>query len=159
MITMRALFGEGIGFATPIDSVKNALPNLLKRKKVPHAYLGLKMQTLSPELAESVGLPSRQEGVFLQGVAPRSPAEQAGLRAGDLIIEVDGRRVRRLDEVQNRVRVAAVGAKLSMKLKRGEKGLAATLVTADVRKLKEGVQKQKKAAAAASGPNTILMVP
>merc|ERR550534_1882966 len=44
IISMRALFGEGIGFAIPIDSVKQALPLLLKRKSVPHAYLGVKME-------------------------------------------------------------------------------------------------------------------
>ena len=43
MISMRALFGEGIGFAIPVDSIRSALPSLISKKKVPRPYIGLKM--------------------------------------------------------------------------------------------------------------------
>lgn len=45
MISMRALFGEGIGFAIPVDSIRSALPSLISKKKVPRPYIGVKMKS------------------------------------------------------------------------------------------------------------------
>lgn len=55
IISMRALFGEGIGFAIPIDAVKAALPLMMKRKTVPHAYLGIKMANHSDSDVDDSG--------------------------------------------------------------------------------------------------------
>merc|ERR1712203_545461 len=49
MISMRAMFGEGIGFATPVDTISKALPALMKQQKVPHSYMGLKLRAESSD--------------------------------------------------------------------------------------------------------------
>jgi len=132
IVSMRAMFGEGIGFAIPTDSVGSALPSLLKGSKVPRAYLGLKMS--SGAEGARVG-----DGAHVEIVLPGSPAEAAGFESGDRIAELDGRRIRGFDEVQAAVRSSRVGAKLSFKVQRsGQKSPISLAVTAaDIKMLKE----------------------
>jgi len=129
MISMRALFGEGIGFAIPSDSLAPALSSLLQRKKVPRAYLGLKMA------AQSDG--RRGDGVFVEAVLPQSPARAAGFEADDEIIEADGRRVHHFDEVQALVRSARIGQQMAFVVKRGDKRVSLSVGAADVRELRK----------------------
>jgi len=132
IVSMRAMFGEGIGFAIPTDSVGAALPSLLKGSKVPRAYLGLKMSSG----AEGAGA---GDGAHVEIVLPGSPAEAAGFESGDRIVELDSRHIRGFDEVQVAVRSSRVGAKLSVKVQRsGQKSPISLAVTAgDIKMLKE----------------------
>ncbi|CAJ1399590.1 unnamed protein product [Effrenium voratum] len=129
MISMRALFGEGIGFAVPVDSIRSALPSLLSGKKVPRSYIGLKMKSSLEE--------QPHEGAFIDVVLNGSPAAEAGLKEDDQIAEVNGHKVRHFDEVQMAVRSASVGSRLKLKVRRGKESLSKTLTTADIRKLRE----------------------
>jgi putative serine protease PepD len=79
----------GIGFAVPINTVKNVVSQLLERGKVDHAYIGVEMATITTELASNVRLPVDQ-GVLIQRVRTDSPAAQAGLRGGTTQVVVDG---------------------------------------------------------------------
>jgi S1-C subfamily serine protease len=79
----------GIGFAVPIDTVKEAVSQLLQHGRVEHAYLGIEMATITDELADNVRLPA-DSGVLIQAVRPNSPAAQAGLRGGSTQVVVDG---------------------------------------------------------------------
>jgi len=134
MISMRALFGEGIGFAIPADSIRSAMSSLLQRKKVPRPYIGLKMTTTSPNGNQ------RQRHArcpFVEMVVPNSPADKAGFEVDDQILEVDGRKVIHFDEVQTFVRAAKVGAQASFKIKRGENTQILSVQTADIRQLRD----------------------
>ena len=82
----------GIGFAIPINLAKDIVPQLVKKGKVTRGWLGVSIQRITPELAESLGL-KEQRGALVAGVEPGSPAEQAGLRTGDVIIEYDGKKI------------------------------------------------------------------
>jgi len=135
MISMRALFGEGIGFATPIDSITSVLPSLLRRKKPTRGYLGLKMSDSSPEDDERL-----RSGAYVQMVLPKSPAEAAGLAAEDLIVEVEGRKVKHFSDIQRLVRSAKVGTQLHFKVKRGGKSHAVTATVDDIRNLLKEVE-------------------
>jgi S1-C subfamily serine protease len=79
----------GIGFAIPIDTVKEGVSQLLQHGRVEHAYLGIEMATITDELADNVRLPA-DSGVLIQAVRPNSPAAQAGLRGGSTQVVVDG---------------------------------------------------------------------
>jgi S1-C subfamily serine protease len=79
----------GIGFAVPINTVKDVVSQLLESGKVDHAYLGVEMATITRELASNVRLPVDQ-GVLIQRVRTDSPAAQAGLRGGTTQVVVDG---------------------------------------------------------------------
>jgi S1-C subfamily serine protease len=79
----------GIGFAVPINTVKDVVSQLLESGEVDHAYIGVEMATITSELASNVRLPVDQ-GVLIQRVRTDSPAAQAGLRGGTAQVVVDG---------------------------------------------------------------------
>jgi S1-C subfamily serine protease len=79
----------GIGFAVPIDTVKEVVSQLLEEGHVEHAYIGIEMATVTDELATNVRLPV-ESGVLIQVVRPDSPGDAAGLRGGTTRVVVDG---------------------------------------------------------------------
>jgi serine protease Do len=81
--------GKGIGFAIPIDAVKQILPQLIATGHVQRGRLGVVVQPMDEDLAKAVGL-DRPKG---EQVEPGSPADQAGIKEGDVIVSVDGQAV------------------------------------------------------------------
>jgi serine protease Do len=79
----------GIGFAIPVNMVKNIVDELQKTGKVVRGYLGVSIQDLTPDLARYFGLDQNQ-GVIVAEVAPGSPAEKAGLQRDDVIVSLNG---------------------------------------------------------------------
>jgi putative serine protease PepD len=79
----------GIGFAVPINTVKDVVSQLLQHGKVEHAYMGVELATITDELAANVRLPV-DKGVLIERVRPGSPAEDAGLQGGMTQVVVDG---------------------------------------------------------------------
>jgi serine protease Do len=80
--------GQGIGFAIPISMARELLPQL-ESGKVVRGWLGVSIQDLTPSLAKSFNLKDTK-GVLVGGVVPQGPADQAGLKAGDIIVRFDG---------------------------------------------------------------------
>lgn len=81
--------GQNIGFSIPINMIKTILPQL-KKGTVERAYLGIKFQEVTKDIAESFGL-DKIYGVLISEVVKNSPAEKAGLKEGDIILEVNGK--------------------------------------------------------------------
>ena len=81
---------EGVGFASPSNIVKAVYDQVRKFGRVRRGEIGIRAQTITPELAAGLQLP-RDSGVILADVIPGSPAAQAGLRAGDLVVALDGK--------------------------------------------------------------------
>ena len=79
----------GIGFAVPVNTVKEVVSQIKESGKVEHAYLGVQMQEITPELAETVNVPV-DEGVMIVGVVEGSPADEAGLQGGEQQVIVEG---------------------------------------------------------------------
>jgi S1-C subfamily serine protease len=79
----------GIGFAVPVNTVREVVSQIKEHGKVEHAYLGVEMQAVSDELAEMYRIPV-EEGVLIVRVVEGSPAEEAGLEGGDRQVIVDG---------------------------------------------------------------------
>jgi serine protease Do len=84
--------GKGIGFAIPIDAVKQILPQLIATGHVQRGRLGVVVQPMDGDLAKAVGL-DRAHGALVEEVESGSPADQAGIKAGDVILSVDGQDV------------------------------------------------------------------
>jgi serine protease Do len=82
----------GIGFAIPINTAKDIVPQLVNKGKVTRGWLGVSIQRITPELAESLGL-KEQRGALVAGVESGSPADQAGIKSGDVIVEYDGEKI------------------------------------------------------------------
>ena len=85
--------GSGIGFAIPIDMVKDMLPDLKEKGRFVRSWIGIKIQPLDEALAESLGLKST-EGALIAEIIAGGPAEAAGLQEGDVIVEFNNERVR-----------------------------------------------------------------
>jgi serine protease Do len=82
---------QGLGFATPINSAKRLLPQL-KQGKVTRGYLGMGIIPVTDEVKEAFNL-SESRGALVQYVEPGKPADRAGIERGDVIVEIDGRKI------------------------------------------------------------------
>ena len=82
----------GIGFAIPVDQVKNLLPQLETKGAVTRGWLGVSVQPVTPELARSFGL-DKQQGALVGDVLAQGPADKAGIKRGDVIVSYDGKRI------------------------------------------------------------------
>ncbi len=117
---------QGIGFAIPIDTAKAIKDTLIKGERVQHPYLGIRMLTLTPDLAEQLkadpnapaNLPET-EGVLIVQVIPNSPAAAAGLRQGDVITRIGGRTVKTAEQLQDVVEKSKINQPLNITVQRG----------------------------------------
>ncbi len=121
---------QGLGFAIPINTAIRIANQLIQDGKVRHPYLGIQMVDLTPEIAEQLrNNPNStitltvNQGVLVVRVLPNSPAAKAGLRAGDVILKVDGKPVTKAQEVQGIVENSPIGQSLSLEVKRGDRPL------------------------------------
>jgi serine protease Do len=80
---------QGVGFAIPVNMVRNVMDQILAHGKVVRGYLGIYIQDLTPELAKQFGL-SQGGGVLVGDVSPDTPAARAGLKKGDVILKLNG---------------------------------------------------------------------
>jgi len=90
--TANMPYAQGIGFAVPINTAKEILKELVERGKVSRPWIGIASVKVTPRVARYYGL-SSAEGALVAGVEPYSPADDAGLRRGDVIEQVDGERI------------------------------------------------------------------
>lgn len=118
---------QGIGFAIPIDKAKTIKDVLIRGGKVPHPYIGVRLLTLTPELAqESNSNPNSPftvpevNGVLVMQVMPNSPAAAAGLRRGDVIMAVGGQSVKTAEQLQRAVEQSRINQPLQLQVQRGE---------------------------------------
>ncbi|PZO44776.1 MAG: serine protease [Shackletoniella antarctica] len=116
---------QGIGFAIPINTVQRISSQLIETGRVEHAYLGIQMVNLTPELKQNINSdPNRpfsveaESGVLIGRVMPNSPAAQGGLRDGDIILAIEGQPVTESAAVQQAVERSSVGQNLSLTLRR-----------------------------------------
>ena len=84
---------HGIGFAIPVSSAKSIMEQIIQNGAVTRGWIGVEAQEITPELAESFGLPDN-EGALIAGVVRGSPADVAGIRPGDVLLTVAGKPVK-----------------------------------------------------------------
>ncbi|NLT94124.1 MAG: Do family serine endopeptidase [Clostridia bacterium] len=102
---------QGIGFAIPSSTVTQVLDQLINQGKVIRPWLGVYMQPVTEELAEYFGL-NKPEGVLISAVAENSPAQKAGLRRGDIILEFDKEKINDPEKLQEKVTKTKIGQKV-----------------------------------------------
>ncbi len=107
----------GIGFAIPINMAHEIMTQLVAHGEVSRGQLGITAQDLTPELAQAFGL-KQQRGTVVAAVAKDSPAERAGVRVGDVIVSVNGRRVESAADVRNRIGLLRVGERVALEMLR-----------------------------------------
>jgi len=119
---------QGVGLAIPADLVRNVVNGLVQNGKVVRGYLGVSIQNLNPELAESFGSPIHG-GALVSDVLPGSPAARAGVRSGDVITKVGGVGVVDADALKLAVSETAPGTKLELQLLRNGEAQTVTATT------------------------------
>ena len=115
----------GIGFAIPSNMVREVVESLVKKGKVTRGWLGVQIQPLTSGLAEKFGLKDTQ-GILVSDVSENSPAAEAGMMRGDIILEFDGKRMEDPVHLRNEVAHTEPGKKIPVKIWR--KGKEMTLI-------------------------------
>jgi serine protease Do len=126
--------GQGIGFAIPINMAKGVLPQLEQKGKVTRGWLGVAIQPVTPDLAQSFGVEG-EKGALVADVTKDSPADKAGLKSGDIILEFDGKQIQEMNNLPRLVAATPIGKKVKVKFLRNGK---AETVMAIIEQLKDG---------------------
>lgn len=115
----------GIGFAIPINKAKAIAAQLARGEEVTHPFLGIQMVTLTPEMAKENNadpnapfLVPEVKGVLVVRVVPNTPADQAGIRRGDVVVEMSGQPIATAEQLQAFVENSGVGQLLKIKVQR-----------------------------------------
>ncbi|MBF0357773.1 MAG: DegQ family serine endoprotease [Magnetococcales bacterium] len=114
-IMSRSGGSMGIGFAIPINMARSVIKQLKENGKVTRGWLGVRIQTVTPELAAALGM-KQKHGALVASVEPDSPAEKSGILAGDVIVRFDGRKVHRMKELPGVVAKVPVGKSVPMQI-------------------------------------------
>jgi S1-C subfamily serine protease len=101
--TAKIPYGQGIGFAVPINTVKSILNDLIENGHVTRPWLGISTVKLNPRIASFYRLPL-VHGALIVNVEPYSPADNAGLRRGDIIEEIDGNKIESPSQISSYIR-------------------------------------------------------
>jgi len=107
----------GIGFAIPANMVKAVLSQLLAHGKVQRGYIGMDVQSLTPELAEAFGA-TRVAGVVVVQIDPDSPAAKAGVQPGDVVVQLGDRRIEKMGDFRSQEAVVFAGGQLPITVQR-----------------------------------------
>jgi len=125
--------GQGIGFAIPVNMAKGIITQLKETGKVTRGWIGVAIQTVTPDLAQSFGLEG-EKGALVSEVVKDGPADKGGLKSGDIILEFDGKMIHEMNELPRLVAATPVGKKVEIKLLRDGKEVK---VSVTVARLKE----------------------
>jgi len=126
-----------IGFAVPINMAKEILPQLEAHGRMVRGWLGVGVQPVTPELADALDLET-QEGALVSEVTPGSPADEAGLERGDVIVRLGGRPVQRMRELPRAVAAMPPGTKVELEVIRDGKHETKTVKIGELAEEKAG---------------------
>jgi serine protease Do len=112
--------GQGIGFAIPIDLAKPLIPQLVNTGEVSRGYMGVSIQSITPELSKALKLEERQ-GALVSEVVPNGPAAKAGIRQGDVIVDFNGEAIKGSHDLPTVVAKTPIGKEVTVTLRRDGK--------------------------------------
>jgi serine protease Do len=131
----------GIGFAIPIDLAKEIVPQLKDKGRVTRGWLGVMIQKVTPDIAESLGL-EESKGALVADVVKDGPAETAGLKQGDVIVEFDGKPVTDSADLPLLVARTPVGKSVTLTVIRDKKKENFTVTISELKDEEEQAQGQ-----------------
>jgi S1-C subfamily serine protease len=109
---------QGIGFAIAMNNAKPIIDEIVAKGRVERPWLGVSVMTLTPAIAQQIGIPM-VEGIVLSEAVPNSPAARAGLRQGDVITSLDGQSIKRTEDLRDQLAKKKVGDTISLTVRRG----------------------------------------
>lgn len=107
--------GQNLGFAVPVSMVKEIVPSIREKGRPDMGWLGVSAQAVTPDIAEALGL-QEPIGAIINGITKNSPADKAGLRRGDVIVELDGKKILDPSELPRMVAFRHIGKTVLMKV-------------------------------------------
>ncbi len=116
----------GIGFAIPVSLAKSVMEQIVRTGSVTRGWVGIEVQEITTELAESFKLPGT-EGALIAGVMRGSPADKAGIKPGDVLLQVTGKRVKDAQVMLELIAALAPGSTARFDLKRDGRDVAADI--------------------------------
>lgn len=116
----------GYGFAIPIDLVRSVVMDLMDDGKINRGYIGVSIRTVDEVVAKSLGL-DKVEGALVHNILKDSPAEKAGVESGDVILEVDGKKIATSNELQSTIVMKRAGDKVNLTIWRDGKKINKTV--------------------------------
>ena len=119
----------GIGFAIPVSLAKSVMEQIIKTGSVTRGWIGIEVQEITPELAESFKLPSTQ-GTLIAGVMRGSPADRAGIKPGDILLSVAGKPIGDAQSMLGTIAAQTPGQQALLKVYRAGKQLELTVTIA-----------------------------
>ncbi|MEO5339893.1 MAG: DegQ family serine endoprotease [Magnetococcus sp. MYC-9] len=122
----------GIGFAIPVNMAKTVLEQLKTQGHVTRGWLGVRIQSITHELAKALGLDKRH-GALVASVEAGSPAQKAGILAGDVVVRFDGRAVGQMNELPSIVAETPIGKKVRVELIRDSRPLTLEVAVAEMK--------------------------
>jgi serine protease Do len=128
--------GQGIGFAIPISMAKTILPDLKAKGKVTRGWLGISVQDITEDMAKSLQLKDRH-GALISEAFKDNPADRAGLRAGDIVTEINGKKVKDTHDLLLTIASFHVGDKIAIKVLRDGKELSFQVVVSERKEQQE----------------------
>ena len=126
----------GIGFAIPSNSASNVISQLLEFGETKRGWLGVRIQKVTKEIAEVEKL-EKPEGALVASVSENSPANKAGIKAGDIILEFDGKRVDTMRTLPKLVAQSKVGKRVKLKIWRNQKLISKNVLLGRLESSKE----------------------
>ncbi|MBN1382006.1 MAG: DegQ family serine endoprotease [Deltaproteobacteria bacterium] len=136
--------GQGIGFAIPVNIAKNILDDLKTKGTVTRGWLGISVQDITDDMAENLKL-KEKNGALVGNVFEGDPAGQAGIKTGDIIIEINGEKIKNTHELLNIVASLKVGNEVSIRVLRDGNILTFEVTVGERKEEKELAQKGKTA--------------
>ena len=130
--TMIRGVGTGLNFAIPSSMAKPVVDQLIKTGKVRRPYIGIKMQDVTPEMSRTFGPNAPERGVIVGEVMAGSPADRAGVKAGDVIVRIDGKVIDGSRNMQNTIVAKNVGQKVELAVWRDGKEQRLVSTTAEM---------------------------
>jgi len=111
----------GIGFAIPINMARNIMTQLIKYGQVRRGHLGVYIQDVTPELAKAFDIENIKEGAVIAQVVTGSAADKAGLKVGDVIVDLNGQPITNSSDLRNKIGMMRVGQEISLTIMRNGK--------------------------------------
>lgn len=130
----------GIGFAIPVNMVKDVAQQIIKYGSIHRGLMGIFVQHLTPELAQSMGYPENFQGALVAQVNENSPAEQAGLKAGDIITQINDTKITQATQVKTTISLLRVGTTAKIVVQRDNKSLTLSALVTDVKSHEQKLQ-------------------
>jgi serine protease Do len=119
---------NGIGFAVPAKLVRGIATKLINQGAVKRGYIGIQMQPLTDDLKETLNIPKNKSGTLVRVVENSSPASKAGIKEGDVLLEVEGKEILTESDLTNTIGLSSPGDKVQILLSRSGDKKAVTVI-------------------------------